>query len=122
MATTYSRTILSGSTDGRGIKVAATSSPGTTIHTGGSSSSVLDEVWLYVVNSDTTARKLSVQWGGTTSPDDLIEITIAAESGLTLVAPGLALKGNATPLVVKAFAATADVLIIHGYVNRATTA
>ena len=113
---------LSGSTDGRGIKIAATSSPGTTIHTGSSSASVLDEVWLYVVNSDSTARKLSVQWGGTTSPDDLIEITIAAESGLTLVAPGLALKGNATPLVVKAFSATADVLMIHGYVNRATTA
>lgn len=122
MATTYSRTILSGSTDGRGIKVAATSSPGTTIHTGGSSSSVLDEVWIYAVNSSASAVKLSLQWGGTTDPDDLIEGTIPAESGLVLVAPGLALKGNATPLVVKAFAATADVLIVHGYVNRATTA
>lgn len=122
MATTYSRTILSGSTDGRGIKVVATATAGTTIHTGASSSSVLDEVWLYVVNSDSTARKLTIEWGGTSAPDDLIEVTIAAESGLTLVAPGLALKGNATPLVIKAFAATANVLAIHGYVNRATTA
>ena len=31
---TFSKTILSGSTDGRGIKVAATATAGTLIHTG----------------------------------------------------------------------------------------
>jgi hypothetical protein len=48
-------------------------------------------------------------------------VTIAAESGLVLIAPGLIIKGNASAaLVVKAFAATADVLTIHGFVNRIT--
>ena len=116
---TFSKLILSGSTDGRGIEVAATATPGTTIHTGSSVATTLDEIWLYAVNSDTTARKLTLEWGGTTSSDDLIELTIAAESGLVLIAPGLLIKGNAsTALVVKAFAATANVINIHGYVNR----
>jgi hypothetical protein len=110
--------VLSGSTDGRAIKVAATGTPGTTIHTGSSTATHYDEIWLYAQNTDTTARKLTVEWGGTSSPDDLIEITIPAESGLTLVAPGLVIKGNATPLVVRAFAASANVVTIHGYVNR----
>jgi hypothetical protein len=35
-----------------------------------------------------------------------------------LVAPGLVLKGNATPLVVTAFCASANVVTILGYVNR----
>jgi hypothetical protein len=28
------------------------------------------------------------------------------------------LKGNATPLVVRAFAATTNVVVVHGFVNR----
>lgn len=118
---TFSKITLSGSTDGRAIKVAATGTPGTTIHTGSSTATTYDEIWLYAQNTDTTARKLTIEWGGTSSPDDLIELTIAAESGLVLVTPGLLIKGNAsTALVVKAFAATANVLTIHGYVNRIT--
>jgi hypothetical protein len=117
---TFTKKILSGSTDGKAIKVAATATAGTTIHTGSTTATTLDEVWLYAVNSDTTARKLTIEWGGTSSPDDLIELTIAAESGLVLVSPGLLIKGNATALVVRAFAATANVITIHGYVNQIT--
>lgn len=116
--TTFSKNILSGSTNGRGIKVAATSTPGTTIHTGPTDATEFDEIWLYAMNTDTNSRKLSVEWGGTTSPDDLIEITLPAEPGLVLVAPGLLLKGNASALVVKAFASAADVVTIHGYTHR----
>lgn len=117
---TFSKTILSGSTDGRAIKVAATASAGTTIHTASSTATTLHEIWLYAQNTDTTARKLTLQWGGTASPDDEIELTVPAESGLVLVTPGLPLKGNATPLVVRAFSASANVVTIHGYVNVIT--
>ena len=117
---TFSKIHLSGSTDGRAIKVAATGTPGTTIHTGSSTATTYDEIWLYAQNTDTTARKLTIEWGGTSSPDDLIELTVPAESGLVLVAPGLLLKGNATALIVRAFAATANVITIHGYVNQIT--
>lgn len=117
---TFSKLTLSGSTDGKAIKVAATASSGTTIHTGSSTSTTYDEVWMYVQNTSASAVKLTVQWGGTTSPDDDIEVTVAAEAGLMLLIPGLILKGNATPLVVRAFAATTNVLTIVGYVNRIT--
>lgn len=117
---TYSKIHLSGSTDGKLIKVAATATAGTTIHTGSTTATTYDEVWLYAVNSDTTDRKLTIEFGGVSAPDDLIEQTITAESGLLLVVPGLVIKGNATALVVRAFAASANVVMIGGYVNRIT--
>ena len=117
---TFSKLTLSGSTDGRPIKVAATSSPGTTLHTGSATATTYDEVWLYAQNTDTTDRKLTIEFGGTSSPDDLIEYTVKAENGLYLIVPGLVLKGNATALVIRAFAATANVVTISGYVNRIT--
>jgi hypothetical protein len=117
---TFSKTILSGSTDGRGILVSATASAGTLIHTGSSTATTLDEIWLYAVNYDTSNRKLTVQWGGTTAGSDDIEYTIVAENGLYLISAGLLIKGNATPLVVRAFAATSTSIVVHGYVNRIT--
>ena len=117
---TFSKIALSGSTDGRMIKVVQTATAGTTLHTGSATATTFDEIWLYAVNSDSTARKLTIEWGGVSSPDDLIELSIAAESGLVLVSPGLVIKGNATPLLVRAFAATANVINIAGYVNRIT--
>lgn len=114
---TFSKTKLSASTDGRAIKVAATATPGTTIHTGSATPSTLHEVWLYTVNTDTSSHLLTVQWGGTTGPDDSIVFTVPLQSGLVLVAPGLLLVGNATPLVVKAFADAANLLTILGFVN-----
>ena len=118
---TFAKTKLSGSTDGRAVLVAATSSAGTTIHTGSATATTYDEIWLYAMNTHSADVKLTLEWGGTTSPNDLIEVTITTEAGLVLVAPGLLLKGNAsTALIVKAFAATTNVITIHGYVNQIT--
>jgi len=110
---TFTKELLSGSTNGRGIKVGATSTPGTTIHT--ADGTATDEVWIYAMNTDSSARKLTLEWGGTTSPDDLMEIELDAEAGLVLLVPGLPVSGS---VVVKAFADAADVVTIHGYVNR----
>ena len=117
---TFSKIALSGSTDGRMIKVAATATAGTLIHTGSATATTYDEIWLYAVNSDTVVRKLTIEWGGVSAPDDLIEFGVPAESGLYLIAPGLVIKGNATALVVRAFAASANVVMIAGYVNQIT--
>ena len=117
---TFSKIVLSGSTDGRMIKVAATATAGTTLHTGSATATTFDEIWLYAVNSSASAVKLTIEWGGVTSPDDLIESTVVSESGLVLISAGLIIKGNATPLVVRAFAATGDVINIAGFVNRIT--
>ena len=117
---TFSKKILSGSTDGKAVKVAATATAGTLIHTGSTTTTTLDEVWLYAVNSSASAVKLTIEWGEASAPDGNIELSVAAESGLVLVVPGLLLKGNATALTVKAFAATANVICVHGYINQIT--
>ena len=110
-----SKQLLSGSTNGRMIKVAATATPGTLVHTAVSGTTDLDEVWIYACNTSSSDVKLTIEYGGTTSPDDTIEVTIAAEDGLKLVVPGLLLNNS---LVIRAFAATADVVLVGGFVNR----
>lgn len=111
---TFSKLPLSGSTNGKGINVNATATLGDTIHTAVAGTSSFDEVWMYAVNTSTSSVKLTVEYGGATAADN-IEITIPGESGLVLVVPGLFLNNS---LVVTAFAGTADVISIHGYVNR----
>ena len=113
----YKKRKLSASSDGRGIKVAATSSPGTLIHTALASvaQNEWDEIWIRAVNTSGSAVKLTLEWGGTTVPDDQVEITIPAEDGFHDVVLGHVLQ-NAQE--IRAFAATADVIVLHGYVNR----
>lgn len=116
---TYSKVLLSGSTQGKAIKVAATASVGTTIHETGTSSSIQDEIWLYAYNSSSSTVALTVQFGGTTSVDNDIKLSIPATSGLTLVVPGLILTGTGSAAnTVAAYAATTNVITISGYVNR----
>jgi hypothetical protein len=115
--TTYSRVLLSGSTNGKPIKVAATATPGTTIHTAIAGTAAFDEVYLWVTNTDTNPITLTIEWGGTTDPDQLIckTVTIPASSGPTILIPGLNLQNG---LVIGAFASVANKLLISGYVNR----
>ena len=107
---------LSGSTDGRMILVVATATPGTLIHTAGSvtGDDNYDDILLEAVNSDTVDRKLTIEWGGVTVPNDLVEQVIPAEAGLFLIVRGI--LQNA--LVVRAFCATANVVMIRGQVWR----
>jgi len=109
--------LLSASTSGRGIKIAATATPGTVLHTVPKLAAAdLDEVWIYVVNSSTVDRKLTIEFGGVTDPDNQIEFTVpGGADGLYLVIPGFLLD---TLAVVRAFAAAADVIICFGYVHR----
>lgn len=105
---------------GLGIKVAATATAGTALHTASTVSTTIDEIWLYAVNAHTSSIKLTIEWGSATDPDGHIEVTVLPEAGLLMVVPGLLLQGNATAKVVRAFAATADKIVIHGFVNRIT--
>lgn len=108
---------LSGSTDGLQIKVAATTTPGTLIHTAVSNKveNIFDQITLYAINTSASAVKLTIEWGTTTAPDGNIEVTIPAESGYTLVVPGLILQNG---MIVRAFAGTANVLMINGFIER----
>ncbi len=116
MPDTYLKQLLSGSEDGKNIKVAATGTPGTLIHT--ADAAALDEIWLYAANNDSVDRVLTIELGGVVSPDDLIQKTIKPNSGQRLVLSGRLLTNS---LVVRAFAAVADQIVIAGHVFRITT-
>lgn len=116
---TFKKRKLSGSTDGMPIKVVATATAGTTIHTAvaGTTAGTFDEIWLYAYNGHTAAVTLTIEFGGATVPDQNIIVTLASKSGLIPIVPGLILQNG---LVVKAFAGTANVVTLSGWVNTIT--
>ncbi len=116
---TFNKRKLSGSTDGMGIKVVPTSTLGTTIHTAvtGTTAGTFDEIWLYAYNSHTINVETTIEFGGVTDPDNHLVITIPFDVGLVCIIPGLILQNS---LVVSAFAAVANVVVISGFVNSIT--
>jgi len=114
---TFSKVVPSGSTSGKGIKIAATGTAGTTFHTATSGAVNIDEVWLYLYNGDTVARVVTVEFGGVTVPDNNVILTIQPKAGLVCAIPGMILNGG---LTVAAFADAANVVTMTGFINRIT--
>jgi hypothetical protein len=119
MATVVKRK-LSGSTDGKAIKVVQTATAGDTIHTAvaGTTAGTFDEIWLYAYNGHTDAVTLTLEVGGATVPDNNIVVTIAAKTGSVPVILGDFILQNGA--VIKAFASVANVICLHGHVNSMT--
>jgi len=119
---TYTKEFFTGSaTDegGTGIALPVDSGSFITIHTTPTTTTTLDEIWMYAVNSHSADLKVTIQFGGVEEPEDYIELTVPTEAGLVLVVPGLILQGKAsTGLIVKGAAATGDEVAVYGYVNR----
>jgi hypothetical protein len=119
MASQANKRKLSGSTDGLPIKVVATGTLGTTIHTAvaGTTAGTYDEIWLWAYNSAITATTLTIEFGGASVPDQNIVVTLDAQSGLVPIIPGLILQ-NAK--VVTGFASAANTVTLSGFVNSIT--
>lgn len=114
---TYARILLSGSTNGRAIPVAATATPGTAIHTAVAGTSSFDELYLWASNVTGSSATLTLEWGGVTDPGDHMTkaYSIPANSAPIPIATGQVLNNT---LLVKAFSGTASAINITGYVNR----
>ena len=118
----YTKMALSGAATGLGILVASTGpagTAGTTIHTAVAGSASIDEIVLYASCMGATQILLTLQWGSTTIsgsvyPDE-IDYVITASTGLQLVCDHQIMNGG---LVLTAYAATANLIMIHGFVNR----
>lgn len=110
---TISKVLLSGSTQGKGIKVTPTASAGELIHTAIAGTTDIDEVWLYATNTHTGSVTLTLEWGEA-AVDSNIKVVINSNETV-LVAPGLPLQNG---LVINAFATVADKINVFGYVNR----
>ena len=114
---TFSRQLLSGSTNGRPIPVAATATPGTTLHAAVAGTTGIDEVYMWATNVTATAATLTVEWGGTTDPDDHLvkQFSIPAYSLPIPIALGQIMNNS---LTIAAFSGTASAINVTGYVNR----
>lgn len=112
---TYSKVLLSGSTNGKGVLVsAATSGTAITIHTAVAGTSSIDLITLWASNTSTAAVELSVEWGEATA-SKTIKQSIPAKSGQFPIVENLPLQNG---LAVTAFAATSNVLTVFGSVSR----
>lgn len=105
---------LSASTNGRQIKVTATATAGTLLHTAVSGTSDIDYITLEAVNTSSSNVELTIEWGGTTSPDDLTIVTLAPKRGRQVVIDRCMLNNG---LAVRAFASVASVVVIYGEVR-----
>lgn len=114
---TFSRLLLSGSTSGRAIPVAAAATPGTLLHTAITGSSGFDELYLWASNVTGSMATLTVEWGGVTDPGDHMtkSFNVPANSPPIPIATGQVLNGG---LICRAFSGTASAINITGYVNR----
>jgi hypothetical protein len=113
MTTAIARRPLSGSTDGRPIKVGQTATPGTLIHTAQASATDMDCPTVRVCNTSSADVVVTFECWGTTSPDDHIKRTIPAGETINVPVPP-----GRNGLVLRAFAGTTNVLTVSGWVDR----
>ncbi len=116
---TVAKTKLSGSTDGKMIKITGVDTANAiVVHTATAGTTNFDEVWIWIFNAHTAAVEVNIEWGVHADAADLIKKTIPKDDGFYLAIPGLILQNGMT---VEIFATTtADVLFVIGYVNRMT--
>lgn len=118
MAQAFTHEVLSGSTNGLAVVIAATATAGTTIHTAIAGTTSRDEVWLWAVNNDADGetRTLTVEWGDVVATSGW-KVPVPAAAGPVLVSPGLPLRNGE---VIAGYADEANDVQVFGYVNRVT--
>lgn len=113
----YSRQLLSGSTNGRAIPALATATPGTLVHQALASAVGYDEVYVWASNVTGAAATLTIEWGGVGDPTDHIvkNFSIPANSPPIPIVTGQVMQNG---LNVRAFSSVASAINLTGYVNR----
>jgi hypothetical protein len=111
------RAHFSGSTGGRPIPVAATGTPGTTIHVAVGGNVSMDVIFMFASNVTAVAATLTVEFGGASDPGDHLvkNYSIPANSGPIPIALG---QGMNAGLSVKAFSGTGSAINISGWVSQ----
>lgn len=113
---TYAKFKLSGSTDGRFIKVTGTNLAGAvTVHT--ADPALLDEPVVSAWNTHTDDVTLTIRYG---HDDDLLSMIIPPNVGLVSVLPLDSHQLLTNSLVIKAYASVADKIYLGGCIHRVT--
>ena len=113
---TYSRVLLSGSTNGKPIPVVAVATLGTLIHAPAAGLAGSDEVYLWASNVTNAAVTLTIEWGAAGVGSQLINTySIPAYSSPIPIATGQSINNG---LLITAFASVANAINISGNANR----
>lgn len=102
---------LSESTNGRQILVTATATPGTLLHTCAAGTDQIEALTLEAVNKSGSTVTLTIEWGGTTDPNDLTTIDVPSGRGPIVVIDRRRMNNG---LAIRAFASTGSVVAIYG--------
>lgn len=113
---TYEKISLSGSPQGTGIYISTGAA--SAVHATGTSSSVMDEVWIYIVcyGNFSTTVELLINGNG------IVQREMSKTDGIVLVIPGFIFKGSGTtPVTISVGRSdTSSDIHVFGYVNRIT--
>lgn len=112
--------------DGNPVPVTDTSGNGSFIHDTSTNENVLDEIWLWATNVHTSSVEVTLHVGYLTSASAAVTermiVTLPPKSGWHPILQGIPLRASGTTARrTAAFAGTADVINVIGYVNRITT-
>jgi len=119
---TYEKIKLSADPKGTGIPLTDGASSGDVIHETDVSGSVLDELWLYASWSPPGTPDPTPVYLALDNANYQIMQNVPANSGLTLIIPGLIISGDGTnSCQVTAYDwLGVDYINLYGYVNRIT--
>lgn len=117
--TRIERHSFSESTNWRGIKIARAATPGDLIHKTSGEADVIDEVYLWVEHTNAGSggvfTTVTVEFGGVTSPDDLMVRDIPIQKAFQVV-KGRPISG--ANLEIRVFADVSGEITVWGYINR----
>ena len=117
----YTPHLLSGSSYGRPIEVTSTTTASAnTIHTTGTSATILDQPELVAWNERTSTQTLKILWGGVLIPHEMT-IALPGLSGQKIVSTINRIAGDGSAAnSIKAYSSAATGTFIGGGVNRYT--
>ena len=113
MAYTVTKNKLSGSTNGKQIKITTKEDPGTLIHTCVSETTDYDEIWLYATNTNKSAIKITTHFNDDASNAYWLWYILPPQSGWICVCNGWSVHNGA---ILRMFANLINVVNVAGYV------
>ena len=114
---TISKDKLSGSVDGKPIAVPINTGTFATVHTGPTSTSDFDEVFIYCCNANGSVNEqVTIRLNGS-SNDGKIKAVVPPQETV-LIVPGIPIKGNGTPIVIDVGGSSNGSANVFGYVNK----
>lgn len=111
---TYTKKLLSGSTNGQQIQLTSSSAPGQTLHVATAVAGQLDEIWIWAYNDGPNSANVIILWGVNATTNEII-VAVPAQAGRLLVCDGMLLNGG---LTVTAYGSVGSQIRCDGYVNN----